>query len=117
VEVGDGYPTRIIGVVNLSPESFYKESVRLNEREVIDTVEQMIEEGADIIDVGGRSTAPYNTTIISVEEEIRRTKDIIRLLVSTFNITLSIDTTRAEVAYQAVKNGAEIINDVYGFED
>jgi len=117
VEIGAGYPTRIMGVINLSPESFYKESVRITEREVIDAAEQMIKEGADFIDVGGRSTAPYHITTITTEEEIRRTKETIKILTTSFNIPVSIDTTRAEVAEQAVKAGAEIINDVYGFED
>ena len=117
VEVGEGYPVRIMGVINLSPESFFRESVRLSEREVLEGVEKMVAEGADIIDVGARSTAPYHTETITVEEEIRRIRNVVKLITESFDTVVSIDTTRPEVAEQAVREGAAVINDVYGFED
>ncbi|HIQ29922.1 MAG TPA: dihydropteroate synthase [Candidatus Caldiarchaeum subterraneum] len=117
IKIGKNHPTRIMGVINVSPESFFKHSVRQSEREVLDAVEHMIENGADILDIGGRSTAPYHTSTITVEEEIKRTKHIVELLTETFTIPVSIDTTRAEVAEYAAKAGATIVNDVYGFED
>ena len=117
VTVGRCFPVRIIGVINLSPESFFRASVRLSEREVLETVEKMLGEGADIVDVGGRSTAPYHTETIPVEEEMRRVKGVVKLIADSFNVAVSIDTTRAEVAEQAVKEGALVVNDVSGFED
>ena len=117
LEVGDGLPVRIMGVINVSPESFYKGSVRTGEREILETAEQMVGEGAEIIDVGGRSTAPYLETHIPIEEEVRRAVSAVRLLAGSFSQPVSIDTTSAEVARAALDAGARIVNDVYGFED
>ena len=117
LKIGKNTPVRIMGVINISPESFFKQSVKQTEHEVLATVEKMVEDGVDVIDIGGRSTAPYHTEIITVEEEIKRTKNIVQLLSETFSTPLSIDTTRAEVAEQAAKAGVSIVNDVYGFED
>ncbi|WP_297062142.1 dihydropteroate synthase, partial [Thermococcus sp.] len=63
---------RIMGVINVSPESFYKGSVRNDEKALAETAVKMVEEGASFIDVGARSTAPYLETQIPLEEEIRR---------------------------------------------
>ncbi|MDJ0270797.1 MAG: dihydropteroate synthase [Aigarchaeota archaeon] len=115
--VGDGLPVRIMGVINVSPESFYKGSVRTGEREILETAERMVGEGAEVIDVGGRSTAPYLETRIPVEEEIRRAVSAVKLLAGSFSQPVSIDTTSAEVARAALDAGARIVNDVYGFED
>ena len=59
VRVGDSNPVRIMGILNTSPESFYKKSISITKQRIVDTVNKMEEEGADFIDVGGMSTAPY----------------------------------------------------------
>ncbi|WP_457750787.1 dihydropteroate synthase [Thermococcus sp.] len=107
---------RIMGVINVSPESFYKDSVRRYEKELTETAVRMVEEGASFIDVGAKSTAPYLETQISVEEEVRRAVWAIKLIRDVVDVPISIDTTSAQVAEEAVKSGADIINDVTGFK-
>ncbi|MGQ0772497.1 MAG: dihydropteroate synthase, partial [Nitrososphaerota archaeon] len=77
VRVGGTNPVRIMGILNASPESFYKKSIK-KEAQIAQTVRQMEQDGADLIDVGGMSTAPYLTTMISEKEETRRVMDAIR---------------------------------------
>ncbi len=107
---------KIMGVINVSPESFYKGSVKKSEKELVETVLKMIEEGASFIDIGAKSTAPYLETQISIEEEIRRAVWAVSTVRDYVSIPISIDTTRSKVAEEAVKAGADIINDVTGFK-
>jgi len=107
---------RVMGVINVSPESFYKGSVRRDERELAETAARMVEEGASFIDVGAKSTAPYLETQIPVEEEVRRAVRAIRVIRDVVDVPISIDTTSARVAEEAVKAGAEVINDVTGLK-
>lgn len=72
LEVGDGFPVRLLGAINVSPESFFKGSVTETGDAVRQRAEQMADEGVDMIDVGAMSTAPYLETEISEAEEIRR---------------------------------------------
>lgn len=102
---------KFVGVINLSPESFYGGSVCRDVDSAKRRAERMIEEGADIIDIGGMSTAPYKETWISEEEELRRVIPVIREL-SKLGVPISIDTTRAKVAERAVEAGASMINAV-----
>jgi dihydropteroate synthase len=106
----------VIGAINVSPESFYKGSVRTNPKEIAELAKTMESEGADIIDVGAMSTAPYLFTEISEEEEERRIKMAINAVTNATNLTVSADTYRARVAKVAVEEGAEVINDVTGFK-
>ncbi|WP_461866870.1 dihydropteroate synthase [Thermococcus sp.] len=107
---------KIMGVINVSPESFYKGSVKKSEKELISTVLKMIEDGASFIDIGAKSTAPYLETQISVEEEIRRAVWAVSIVREYVNVPISIDTTNSRVAEEAIKAGADIINDVTGFK-
>jgi len=107
---------RIMGVINVSPESFYKGSVRRDEKELVETAVRMVEEGASFIDVGAKSTAPYLETQIPVEEEIMRAVWAIKALRDAVDVPISIDTTNARVAEEAVKAGADVINDVTGLK-
>lgn len=107
---------KIMGVINVSPESFYKGSVRQNEEELIETAVQMVKEGASFIDIGAKSTAPYLETQIPVEEEIRRAVWAISTIREHVKVPISIDTTNAKVAEEAIKVGADIINDVTGLK-
>ena len=116
VKVGLGYPIRIMGVLNLSPESFYKESIVRNVNEALDKAFKMVEEGVDIIDVGGMSTAPYKETYVSKDIELKRVKPIVKELSKNIDKPISIDTRRSEVAEVALKAGASIVNDTSGFK-
>src|SRR5574341_538332 len=112
--VGD--KTRIMGVINVSPESFYKHSVKVSAKEIARAAEQMEEQGADFIDIGAMSTAPYLKTMISAEKEIERLKRAIRIVKDACNLPISVDTPRARTAEVALNLGADIINDVTGLK-
>ena len=114
VWIGDDYPTRIIGVINVSPESFYKGSVRLSYEDVAEAARKMEQDGADVIDVGGMSTAPYLETSISEETEAERISWAIEAAKSAVKIPISADTSRLKPAMAAIRAGADIINDVTG---
>ena len=107
---------RIMGVINVSPESFYKGSVRNDEKKLVETAVKMVEEGASFIDIGAKSTAPYLETQIPVEEEVRRAVWAIKTIRDAVEVPISIDTTSARVAEEALKAGADIINDVTGLK-
>ncbi len=102
---------KFVGVINLSPESFYSGSVCRNVECALRRAEQMVEHGADIIDVGGMSTAPYKRTWVSEEVELGRVVPVIREL-SKLGVPISIDTTRARVAEKAIEAGADVVNAV-----
>ena len=115
LEVGDGYPVRIVGAINVSPESFYKGSVAADEETLRQRAERMAAEGADMLDVGAMSTAPYLETAISEAEEIRRLAWAIGVLQTTAALPISVDTKRSRVALAALDAGAAVVNDVSGF--
>jgi dihydropteroate synthase len=114
--IGEKYPVRVMGIINVSPESFYKGSITTQIDRMRRCAEFMVENGAAIIDVGAMSTAPYLSTRISLDEEIRRIKNAIRVIVNAVDVPISVDTTRAEVAEEAIKKGAKIVNDVTGLK-
>ncbi|HEY8110591.1 MAG TPA: dihydropteroate synthase, partial [Candidatus Nitrosotenuis sp.] len=97
VSVGGINPVRIMGILNASPESFYKKSIAKG-KEIGYAVQQMEQDGADFVDVGAMSTAPYLTTIISEKQEIKRITDAIRQIQNASNLPISVDTCRAGVA-------------------
>jgi len=115
VELGDGLPVRLLGVINVSPESFYAGSVPETEDELRRRAAAMAEEGADLLDVGARSTAPYRETDISEDEEAQRLGAAIRVIRGTVSLPISADTSRVRVALTALDEGAQVINDVTGF--
>jgi dihydropteroate synthase len=115
VKVGDSNPVRIMGILNASPESFYKKSVKKTS-EIAKTVKSMEENGADFIDIGGMSTAPYLSTIVSEKQEINRVIEAIKQTQKATNLPISVDTCRSSVAKAALECGAEIINDVCGLK-
>ena len=116
VEVGPEYPVRIMGVINLSPESFHQTSVRRSHDEVAAAAVRMAESGADYIDVGGMSTAPYLKTRVSEETETERVVAGVRAVVGSCDIPISVDTCRSGVAAAAMDAGAVILNDVTGLQ-
>src|SRR6266487_716270 len=105
-----------MGVINVSPESFYKNSVKTKVNEIAIVATEMQKTGADMIDVGAMSTAPYLETIISVEQETRRMTHAIEVIKSNCSLPISADTPRAEVAKEAIKLGADAINDISGLK-
>jgi dihydropteroate synthase len=115
LEVGDGFPVRILGAINVSPESFYQGSVVATDDAVRQRAEQMVAEGGDMLDVGAMSTAPYLETTITEMEEIQRLTWAIRVLQTVATLPISVDTKRSRVALAALDAGAVVINDVSGF--
>jgi len=116
VGVGGKNPVRIMGILNTSPESFYKKSVNTSKTSIKNTVKLMENQGADFIDVGGMSTAPYLSTMISEKTESKRILDAVKIIQNSTNLPISVDTCRAKVASDALEYGVEIINDISGLK-
>ena len=106
----------IMGIINISPESFYKNSIKTSKSKISQTVKQMEDDGAQIIDVGGMSTAPYLKTTVSEKQESDRITKAVKIIQNISNLPISVDTCRAKVAQDALENGVEIINDVSGLK-
>lgn len=106
-----GSKTLVMGIVNATPDSFSGDG--LTGEAAINRALQMVDDGADILDIGGESTRP-GAEIISMEEEWQRVSPILERLVTSVEIPLSLDTTKAEIARRALDTGASIINDISG---
>lgn len=117
LDVGDDFPVRIAGVINVSPESFHPGSVSRDAGELVARAGEMEAQGADLLDIGAMSTAPYLETRISEEEERQRMEWAVGLVAPTVRIPVSADTQRASVAAVALAAGARLVNDVSGFRD
>lgn len=105
---------KVMGIVNVTPDSFYDGGNLENENALLEKVEKMVNDGVDIIDVGGCSTKP-GATEISVDEEIGRVLPAIKQISKAFpEIPISIDTFRSKVAKLALEEGAGIVNDISG---
>ena len=112
----DGYP-RIMGVINVTPDSFFEDSRSNNISETIKIAESMIQNGADWLDVGGESTRP-GAEPVEEEEEISRVVPVIRELRKKFpEIGISVDTRRSKVAKLSLNEGADMINDISSLSD
>ncbi len=103
----------VMGILNVTPDSFTDGGDYLSPDKALRRVEVMVAEGADIIDIGGESTRPGSRPV-ATEEEVRRTVPIIQAIVKRFDLPISIDTSKSEVARRAIDAGAEIINDISG---
>ena len=103
----------VMGILNVTPDSFSDGGRFVSVDAAIARAEEMIAEGVDIIDIGGESTRPGSERV-SVDEETRRTAPVIDAISKRLNIPISIDTTKSAVAAAAVEAGAEIINDISG---
>lgn len=102
---------RVMGILNVTPDSFFKGS-RVSPENVLDVAERMLKEGADFIDVGGYSSRP-GAVDISVDEELKRAIPVVHALKKVFPDTVvSVDTFRSEVAHQAIQAGADVVNDI-----
>jgi dihydropteroate synthase len=105
--------TLVMAILNVTPDSFSDGGEFFSADDALRQAEKLIADGADILDIGGESTRPKSERV-SAEEEIRRVVPIIEAIVKRFDVPVSIDTSKAEVAEKAVAAGAEIINDVSG---
>jgi dihydropteroate synthase len=109
-----GQRTYIMGVVNVSPDSFSGDGIA-DAEEAIARAKRLASEGADIIDVGGESTRP-SATPISTDEESRRVIPVVEKLAPDISVPLSVDTYKLDVARQALNAGANMINDIWGLQ-
>jgi dihydropteroate synthase len=105
--------TYIMGVLNVTRDSFSDGGLYFDKSSAIKRAIQMVEEGADIIDIGGESTRP-GAEPVTVEEELRRTIPVIEALAKEIKVPISIDTYKSEVAEKALEAGASIVNDISG---
>ncbi len=110
-----GKRTYVMGILNVTPDSFSDGGRFNNIENAIQHAKQMIEEGADIIDIGGESTRP-NHISVAEDEELKRVIPIIKALTKEIEVPISIDTYKGKVAEEAVKQGASLINDIWGFK-
>ena len=116
IPVGGSNPVRIMGILNLSPESFFKKSVAMTKTQIKNAVQKMEQEGANFIDIGGMSTAPYLSTLISERTESERLLSAIKIIQNVSNLPISVDTCRSSVAEKVLNCGVEIINDISGLK-
>ena len=110
-----GKRTLVMGILNVTPDSFSDGGRYNNLDSAMKQAERLISEGADIIDVGGESTRPGHTQITS-EEEISRVVPVIEKISKNLDTIISIDTYKYDVAEEAIKAGANIINDIWGLQ-
>ena len=105
----------IMGILNVTPDSF-SDGGKFNSLDAaLKHTEEMIRDGADIIDVGGESTRPGHIRI-SEEEEIARVTPVIEAIKRNFDIPVSIDTYKGAVTFAALQAGADLVNDIWGFK-
>lgn len=112
----DSPSPKIMGILNVSAESFFKKSIALTQEAIAKRAIELEQLGANIVDIGAMSTAPYLDTVIPVEEESQRMKLAIKAVQESCNLPVSVDTPRAEVAKIAIDYGVDFINDVTGLK-
>ncbi len=109
-----GAKTLIMGILNVTPDSFSEDGKFYREKDAINRALIMEEEGADIIDIGGESTRP-GAKLVSAKEELKRILPVIKILSRKLRVPISVDTSKSEVAKAALNEGASLVNDVSGF--
>ena len=103
---------KVMGILNVTPNSFYDGGKHNDEKSILSQVEKMLDEGATFIDIGGYSSKP-NAEFVSEKEELQRLIPIIQKIIYEFpNVILSVDTFRSKIAKEAIENGAAIVNDI-----
>jgi dihydropteroate synthase len=105
--------TYIMGILNVTPDSFSDGGLHFSKSAAVERALCMVEEGADVIDVGGESTRP-GSEAVSLDQELRRTIPVIEAIAGGINVPLSIDTYKSAVAEQALEAGAAMVNDISG---
>ncbi len=124
IQVGDDFPIPIVGVVNLSPASFYKGSIASTNQDLKEVVSKMIDEGVNCLDIGAQSTRPIQiyggeerVNEIQEKEIIDKSLEVVLDIIKSYDdIEISVDTTRSSVAEFALKKDIRIINDISGFK-
>ena len=106
-----GEKTLVMGILNVTPDSFFEQGLFFDAAKAVEHARRMVEDGADIIDIGGESTRP-GAEPVDAEEEMRRVVPVIKELAREVDVPLSIDTAKAPVAEAAIAAGASIVNDV-----
>lgn len=107
--------TYVMGILNVTPDSFSDGNQWNVPDKALNRVEEMLAEGMDILDIGGESTRPGYTQI-SVQEEIERVVPVIEAVKSRFDVPVSLDTYKADVAKAGIQAGADLINDIWGLK-
>lgn len=108
--------TLIVGILNITPDSFSDGGNYNSIENALIHTRKLLEDGADIIDIGGQSTRPGYEEI-SLEEELNRVIPVVKAISKEFDCLISVDTYKSEVAKQALENGAHIINDIWGLQN
>jgi len=111
-----GAKTYVMGVVNLSPDSFSGDGIGGDVDVAVAQAKRMVAEGADVIDVGGESTRPGTRPTDSIDEELRLVVPVVERLASEISVPISIDTYKSVVARRALEAGAAMINDIWGLK-
>jgi dihydropteroate synthase len=101
----------VMGIINVTPDSFFSTGRTLSPRLALEYAQRMVAEGADIIDIGGESSRPGSSSV-TAQEELKRVLPVMECIHSECDVVLSVDTTKVEVARQALDCGASIINDI-----
>ncbi len=109
-----GRKTLIMGILNVTPDSFYDGGAYLQTEKAVKHGLQLEDQGADLVDVGGESTRPDRPGAVSAADEIRRVVPVIEQLARRLTIPLSVDTYKSEVARGAIAAGASLVNDISG---
>lgn len=110
-----GERTLVMGVLNINPDSFSDGGHYFDNSKAVERAKEMVREGADIIDVGAESTRPGHVPV-SAKEELRRLLPVLDALVKELSVPITVDTYKAETAQEALKAGADALNDVWGFQ-
>lgn len=105
--------TYVMGILNITPDSFSDGNLYMDKEQAKKHIEKMVEEGVDIIDVGGESTRPGYEKV-SIAEETNRLAEIIAWIKKEFSVPVSVDTYKSPVAYAALQAGADMVNDIWG---
>jgi len=105
--------THIMGILNITPDSFSDGGIHFDTSHAVDHALRMIDDGADIIDIGGESTRPGSEPV-PLDEELRRTLPVIEALTGKISVPISIDTYKSPVAIRALEAGASMVNDISG---
>lgn len=110
-----GKRTLLMGILNITPDSFSDGGLFFDQQKAVSQGLKMVEEGADIIDIGGESTRPGSKPL-ELEEELRRVIPVVKSLAAEVDVPISIDTYKSTVAQKAIEAGAEMINDISGLK-
>ena len=115
-----GTKTLIMGVINATPDSFSGDGIDIDVDAALRQANHFVKNGVDLIDVGGESSRPSSiykgVKSISVQDEIDRVVPIVEIITSELDVRVSVDTFKSKVAWEAIKKGASIVNDIWSFE-